>query len=47
MLKPSQKEGASMSEVNFLDIDLEKPVFQLHGTRSDGSVAFRKKLSLL
>ncbi len=34
-----------MSEVTLIGIDLAKRVFQLHGARSDGSVAFRKKLS--
>jgi hypothetical protein len=33
-----------MSEVNFLGADLEKIVFHLHGTLSDCSFAFRKKL---
>lgn len=35
-----------MSEVTLIGIDLAKRVFQLHGARSDGSVAYRKKLSL-
>lgn len=35
-----------MSEVTLIGIDLAKRVFQLHGARSDGSIAFRKKLSL-
>ncbi len=34
-----------MSEVTIIGVDLAKRVFQLHGARSDGSVAFRKKLS--
>lgn len=34
-----------MSEVTIIGIDLAKRVFQLHGARHDGSVAFRKKLS--
>lgn len=34
-----------MSEVTLIGIDLAKRVFQLHGAFSDGSVAFRKKLS--
>tara|TARA_R100001369_G_scaffold11704_5_gene25442 strand:+ start:2247 stop:3122 length:876 start_codon:yes stop_codon:yes gene_type:complete len=34
-----------MSEVILIGIDLAKRVFQLHGARSDGSVAYRKKLS--
>lgn len=34
-----------MSEAIIIGIDLAKRVFHLHGARSDGSVAFRKKLS--
>ena len=34
-----------MSEVTLIGIDLAKRVFQLHGARSDVSVAYRKKLS--
>lgn len=34
-----------MSEVTIIGIDLAKRVFQLHGACSDGSIAFRKKLS--
>jgi transposase len=34
-----------MTEVTIIGIDLAKRVFQLHGARSDGSVAFRKTLS--
>ena len=34
-----------MSEVTIIGVDLAKRVFQLHGARSDGSVAFRKTLS--
>lgn len=34
-----------MSEVSIIGIDLAKQVFQLHGTGSDGSVLFRKRLS--
>ncbi|WP_054006311.1 IS110 family RNA-guided transposase [Cypionkella psychrotolerans] len=34
-----------MSEVTIIGIDLAKRVFQVHGACSDGSVAFRKKLS--
>lgn len=34
-----------MSEVTLIGIDMAKRVFQLHGARSDGSVAYRKKLS--
>ena len=45
MLKPSQKERTSISEITIIGIDLAKRVFQLHGARGDGSVVFRKKLS--
>ena len=34
-----------MEQVSMIGIDLAKNSFQLHGARSDGSVAFRKKLS--
>ena len=34
-----------MAEVSIIGLDLAKSVFQLHGARADGSVAFRKKLS--
>ena len=34
-----------MEEVTIIGLDLAKRVFQLHGAKSDGSVAFRKKLS--
>ena len=34
-----------MGQATIIGIDLAKRSFQLHGTRSDGSVAFRKKLS--
>lgn len=34
-----------MSEVSIIGIDLAKQVFQLHGAGSDGSIAFRKRLS--
>jgi len=34
-----------MSEITLIGIDLAKRVFHLHGARSEGSVAFRKKLS--
>ena len=34
-----------MSEVPIIGIDLAKRVFQLHGSRRDGSVVFRKRLS--
>ncbi len=38
-------EDIHMSEVTIIGLDLAKRVFHLHGTRADGSVAFRKKLS--
>lgn len=34
-----------MSEITIVGIDLAKRVFQLHGSRADGAVVFRKKLS--
>jgi transposase len=34
-----------MNEVSIIGLDLAKRVFQLHGARGDGSMAFRKKLS--
>jgi transposase len=34
-----------MKEVTIIGLDLAKRVFQAHGARADGSVAFRKKLS--
>lgn len=34
-----------MAEVKIIGVDLAKHVFQVHGARADGSVAFRKKLS--
>ena len=34
-----------MEQVSIIGIDLAKRSFQLHGARSDGSVAFRRKLS--
>lgn len=34
-----------MDGVTIIGLDLAKRVFQLHGARADGSVAFRKKLS--
>jgi len=34
-----------MKEVSIIGLNLAKNVFQLHGARSDGSVAFRRKLS--
>ena len=33
-----------MDEVGIIGVDLAKHVFQLHGARADGSVAFRRKL---
>ena len=34
-----------MEQATIIGIDLAKQSFQLHGTRADGSVVFRKKLS--
>jgi len=34
-----------MNEVSIIGLDLAKRVFQVHGARADGSVAFRRKLS--
>ena len=34
-----------MEEVSIIGLDLAKNVFQLHGARADGSVAFRLKLT--
>lgn len=34
-----------MEEVNIIGLDLAKRSFQAHGSRPDGGVAFRKKLS--
>lgn len=34
-----------MDEVTIIGLDLAKRVFQLHGARRDGSVAFRRKVS--
>jgi len=34
-----------MKEVSIVGLDLAKRVFQAHGARVDGSMAFRKKLS--
>ena len=34
-----------MEQVSMIGIDLAKNSFQLHGSGTDGSVAFRKKLS--
>ena len=39
------KEEASMEQVSIIGIDLAKNSFQVHGARSDGSVAFRRKLT--
>jgi len=39
------KEEASMGEVSIIGIDLAKNSFQVHGAGSDGSVAFRRKLT--
>jgi hypothetical protein len=42
---PTSYEGASMEKANIIGVDLAKHVFQVHGACSDGSVAFRKKIS--
>lgn len=34
-----------MNEVSIIGLDLAKRIFQVHGARADGSVAFRQKLS--
>ena len=34
-----------MEEVSIIGIDLAKRSFQVHGTKADGSVAYRRKLS--
>ena len=34
-----------MGEVSIIGLDVAKNVFQAHGARADGSVAFRRKLS--
>ena len=34
-----------MTEVTIIGLDLTKNVFQVHGMRADGSVAFRVKLA--
>ncbi|GGA43197.1 IS110 family transposase [Pelagibacterium lentulum] len=34
-----------MNEVSIVGVDLAKRVFQLHGSRADGTVAFRKKVT--
>lgn len=35
-----------MKKVTIIGVDLAKNVFQLHGAAADGSVVFRKKLSV-
>lgn len=45
MLRPSQKERTSISEVAIVGIDLAKRVFHLHSRSREGSVVFRNKLS--
>ena len=35
-----------MPQVAIIGVDLAKRVFQLHGAAADGSVLFRKKLTL-
>ena len=34
-----------MEQLNIIGLDLAKNVFQAHGMRADGSVAFRKKIA--
>ena len=34
-----------MKEISIIGLDIAKHVFQVHGARADGSVAFGKKLS--
>ena len=34
-----------MEEISIIGVDIAKHVFQVHGARADGSVAFSKKLS--
>jgi transposase len=34
-----------MEKASIIGVDLAKHVFQVHGARSDGSVAFRKRIS--
>ena len=34
-----------MTEVSIIGVDLAKNVFQLHGARADGALAFRKKIT--
>ena len=45
VINATTKEEASMEQVVIIGIDLAKHSFQLHGALTDGSVAFRKKLS--
>ena len=44
-MNANTQEEASMHHVGIIGIDLAKRSFQLHGSRADGSVAFRRKLS--
>ncbi len=44
-MNPTTREEASMEQVTMIGIDLAKRSFQVHGARTDGSVAFRVKLS--
>jgi transposase len=41
----TQEEKASMDKATIIGLDLAKRVFQAHGARADGGVAFREKLS--
>ena len=40
----NRREAASTEGVYIVSVDLAKRTFQIHGARSDGFVAFRKKL---
>ena len=42
-LEPATEE-ASVAKVSSIGIDLAKHVFQLHGTRGNGTVLFRRRL---
>ena len=44
MLKPATK-AASIEKTIIIGLDLAKNLFQAHGAKVDGSVAFRKKLT--
>jgi transposase len=44
-LRNATKGGTSMDDVSIIGLDLAKNVFQAHGALSDGTVAFRVKIS--